>query len=84
MEFIITVLTFIFIAMLIAAVIALGFWLMIAFIGVFVLFYVSLWVRRYWRRWWFLHHAASQIPPEKPFEPMIETEKSHITDIEYF
>lgn len=62
MEFLLSVLSVLFIALILATALTFGFALFIWFAIAAAIVSVMMVIRELWRRWWFIHHASP--PPD--------------------
>lgn len=58
MDFLVTVLAVLFVALLVGAAVTFGFVLFVWFVALALVIAVSMLLRDWWRRWYFLRHAA--------------------------
>jgi membrane protein implicated in regulation of membrane protease activity len=62
MDFILTVITFIFVALILALAVTVGFWLLMWCIAVGLLFTIIIKLRQQWLRWRFVKNAEPATP----------------------
>jgi hypothetical protein len=78
MDIIFSVLSAIFIALVLAAAVTFGFIILVWIIAAALALAVLVSLRNLWRRWWFLHNSAPPRPSRRP--DVIEGDYKDITD----